>query len=329
MGDKTKIEWCDATWNPLRGCTAVSPGCVNCYAATVAARFSGPGQAYDGLAKFVDGVAKWTGKIRVVERTIRQPLKWKRPRRIFVNSMSDLFHESVPTEVIATLLGVMACAPQHQFLVLTKRPRRMRDVIATLTLDGCLTSASTLAAAPDNPEWPPPNVWLGVSVEDQQRADERIPILQSTPAAVRFLLCEPLLGPLDLPLDGEAGIHWVIVGGESGPHARPMHPEWARGVARQCREACVPFFFKQWGEYAPCERVGATWKIPGFGYLQAPVEMILANGTRRRYDRDYFSGVDLRPWQTMARCGKRAAGRLLDGQEYNELPVLKLSEVVS
>ena len=217
MSDRSAIEWTEATWNPVTGCTQVSPGCAHCYAKRFAERFRGvPGHPYEQ-------------GFEVVQRPERldQPLRWKRPRTIFVNSMSDLFHEQVADGFVASVFAVMERAGRHTFQVLTKRPER------------------AAALAPSLP-WPP-NVWLGVSVENQ-RWTTRVDALREIPAAVRFLSCEPLLGPLDLDLEG---VGWVIAGGESGPRARPMDVEWARGVRDQCLASGVPFFFKQWGEHGP------------------------------------------------------------------------------
>ena len=222
MGDKTGIEWTEATWNPVTGCDQVSPGCAHCYAKTMAERWRG-----------VEGHAYENGfDLTLRPERLDQPRRWTRPRVIFVNSMSDLFHEGIPREYRAEVFRVMAETP-HTYQVLTKRA----EFAASL--------------APSLP-WPP-NVWMGVSVENQ-RWTTRIDALRAIPAAVRFLSCEPLLGPLGLDLEG---IGWVIAGGESGPGSRPMAPEWARGVRDQCAAAGVPFFFKQWGEYGPGgERLG-------------------------------------------------------------------------
>jgi protein gp37 len=215
MADNSRIEWTDATWNPVTGCTKVSPGCAHCYAETLAERFRGvPGHPYE----------------RGFDLTLRPerlelPLRWKRPRLIFVNSMSDLFHERVPDTFIAAVFSTMLRANWHRFQLLTKRPARAAALAKLLP-------------------WPD-NVWVGTSVENERwlpRVDE----LRQVPAAVRFISCEPLLGPLELDL---RGIDWVIVGGESGPRARPMRPEWVIGIRDQCVKASVPFFFKQWGAH--------------------------------------------------------------------------------
>jgi protein gp37 len=214
MADHSKIEWTQATWNPVTGCSKVSAGCKNCYAERLAARLQAMGNP-----RYRNGF-----EVTLHPDLIELPKRWREPRLIFVNSMSDLFHERVPLEFIQRVFATMQACPQHTFQVLTKRSARLRQVSALLS-------------------WPP-NVWMGVSVEDA-RVLHRIHDLQCVPAAVRFLSCEPLIGPLDdLPLDG---IHWVIVGGESGPGARPMQADWVRSILRQCRRANVPFFFKQWG----------------------------------------------------------------------------------
>jgi protein gp37 len=212
--NSTSIEWTDVTWNPVTGCTEVSPGCDHCYARTFANRWVGiPGHPYE------QGFA-----VTLRPDRLDQPLRWKRPMRVFVNSMSDLFHVAVPEPFIRDVFATMAAAPQHQFQVLTKRADRMERVTKRLDI--------------------PDNVWLGVSVETPTYYG-RIRHLQRTDAPIRFLSCEPLIAPLDdLPL---ANIDWVIVGGESGPGARPMIAEWVRSIRRQCRAAGVAFFFKQWG----------------------------------------------------------------------------------
>lgn len=269
----TKIEWTDETWNPLRGCSRVSDGCQNCYAERMAARFCGPGQPYEGLVKRVNRHPVWTGNIKLVPEMLDQPLRWKKPRRIFVNSMSDLFHESVPMGFVVQVFAVMALAHHHTFQVLTKRPERMRDILcspgfANWVFDSAHKIASELRYRTVLVyEWPRSNIWIGVSCENQATADERIPPLLHTPAAVRWISAEPLLGPIDLRASTygaglerpspriqvrqlshpAAALDWVIVGGESGPNARPMHPDWARSLRDQCRAAGVPFFMKQMG----------------------------------------------------------------------------------
>jgi len=287
VSTKTTIAWTDTTWNPVTGCTKVSEGCRNCYALAIAERFW-------GKRKFTD--------VRTHPDRLDAPLRWKKPRRVFVNSMSDLFHDAVQDEFIEAVFGIMAMASQHTFQVLTKRPERMLRWFTTLggletreqcvqreaerragvILDSrgsqrelyvpsCRLTDEDLSKRRAWPKWPLPNVWLGVSCEDQETANDRIPVLLQTPAAVRFLSCEPLLGTINLgwlrvdegnvdclagwrsddfescgvPRTATAAIDWVIVGGESGRGHRPMQLDWARDLREQCRAAGVPFFFKQ------------------------------------------------------------------------------------
>lgn len=310
----------------MRGCTPVSPGCANCYAEKVAARFCGEGQPYEGLIKRVgkDKRPRWNGTTKVVHEHMADPLRWGRPRMVFVNSMSDLFHET-----IAAVYGIMALSPSHTFQVLTKRPERAAQFfqwlgcmighdgqtgeghqVPTDPLMGCVMQADRelrnaskyvrkafITNYQGGLSWPPKNVWLGVSVEDQGSADIRIPRLIKLPAALRFLSIEPLLGPIDLtPLEWRGTntnrdhwlteLDWIIVGGESGPGARPMQPDWAREIRDRClgradmgRPWPLPFFFKQWGAWGP-------------------------------------SGDS----DELARLGKKASGRLLDGEEYRAFP---------
>lgn len=261
MSTKTGIEWTETTWNPIAGCAVVSPGCKNCYAMGEAHRLGELiGQAkYKGLTRVVNGKPVWTGEVRVWETALLDPLKWRKPRRVFVNSMSDLFAEGVSDETIDRVFAVMALAPQHTFQVLTKRPERMRDYLRARNGMGNIALCVAINAIPARHaiprkgalEMPLPNVWLGVSVEDQRRANERIPLLLDTPAAVRWISAEPLLGPVELIQPYSARLDWVVVGGESGPDARPMQIEWARQLRDQCEASDVAFFFKQWGEHHP------------------------------------------------------------------------------
>jgi len=219
MATNSTIEWTDATWNPVRGCTKISSGCAHCYAETFAERFRG-----------VSGHPFELGfDLRLVPEKLHDPLSWKRPKRIFVNSMSDVFHEDIPDDYIGAITDVMVEANWHTYQVLTKRSPRMRDLLRT-----------RLRFAANQP-----HIWWGVSVENRRFGKPRIEHLQEAPASVRFLSIEPLLedlGALDL-----SGIHWVIVGGESGFGARPMKREWVLSIKRQCRQLGIPFFFKQWG----------------------------------------------------------------------------------
>lgn len=230
MGENSAIEWTDATWNPVRGCSRVSEGCRNCYAEQIAARFSGRGQPFHGFASRTAAGGRWTGRVEVIDSKLKEPLKWKKPRRIFVNSMSDLFHPELTPAEIDQVYSVMREADWHVYQVLTKRPRYRRHVFEVLEHD------------------PPTHIWEGVSVESRDHL-ERIDILRETPAAIRFLSAEPLLG--DLGILNLKGIDWVIIGGESGKNARPMHPMWALDVISQCREQKVPVFFKQTGAWGP------------------------------------------------------------------------------
>ena len=287
----TKIEWCDIVWNITRGCRRVSPGCENCYAERQAARFSGPGGAYEGLVKLTKNGPRWSGAGRFVIEKLVEPLSWKKAKRVFVNSMSDLFFDEFTNEQIAAVFGVMMLCPHITFQILTKRPERMREwfawVSSQLSVTGALIHPQEVCyqnayamlaphgwASDDLAElerrrmrtasaWPLANVWLGTSCENQDAADTRIPELLSTPAAIRFLSCEPLLGAIDLTRIGKwrevdlsaltecvghverPRIDWVIVGCESGPRARPCDVEWLRSLRDQCGAARVPFFLKQ------------------------------------------------------------------------------------
>ncbi|WP_062223193.1 phage Gp37/Gp68 family protein [Aureimonas sp. D3] len=371
MADGTPIEWTDATWNPITGCSVVSPGCTNCYAMKLAGSRLRNEPSRAGLTRQTKGGAVWTGEVRFNERTLDQPLHWRRPRMIFVCAHADLFHENVPDEWIDRIFAVMALAPQHQFQVLTKRPERMR---AYLTADDGFGPwgrvehrARQLASVPIGKTLAHlgggslPNVWLGVSVEDQLRADTRVPILLETPAAVRWVSAEPLLGPIDFtmiptgdmlgehilcmdallgPPDLEAGarLDWVVVGGESGKGARPMHPEWVRSIRDQCSEAGAPFLFKQWGEWgsrfeksSSGEMVfrtfdtfqtwvnkAQTWVAGGICLDRMGQELRIGADFMRARDEGRF------PVTVMHSIGKKRAGRLLDGELHDGFPSLEV-----
>jgi protein gp37 len=366
VSDKTGIEWTDRTLNIVTGCTKVSDGCLHCYIERTpplrmaGRKFDKPGIGGSiGLMFHMDRLAK------VVRAT--------KPRRWFVNSLADLFHADVPRDVIVQLWAAMALAPQHTFQILTKRHDRMRNLIADECkcgsghMDGIhFRSAMAWAVSKANPnrpdwapddaeqrvysaEWPLRNVWLGVSVEDQKAADLRIPALLETPAAVRWLSCEPLLGPVDLhgPVDRFGGrphltywltgqphwvddvgseprtsslaigpkIDWVVVGGESGPGARPMHPDWARTLRDQCADSGVPYLFKQWGAWAPAPPVDAR-----------PGDVVLHHdGTLVTLTADGFESMPVefrRGAYAMRRVGKKSAGRELDGRTWDQYPVV-------
>jgi protein gp37 len=353
VGTKTGISWTDATWNPIRGCSRVSPGCKNCYASKIARRFSGPGGPYEGLVRINAAgqrTDEWNGEIKFVADHLFDPLKWKEPRKIFVNSMSDLLHDNITDSVLDRIANVMVLAYWHTFQILTKRPQNFhrleaaikKAIVANMELQefGGMATRLEFRAVDmrrrDRVGWSFPlnNMHLGVSVEDQKTADARIPLLLQTPAAVRFISAEPLLGPVDLvelasfyegsnrPLlrlnaftgEHECGrqafgpqwgsLDWVIVGGESGAGARPMHPDWARSLRDQCNAAKVPFFFKQWGEFT-------SEQCPG-------VDVVLSE---LKPGQCVTSGV--RGHHTLyTRVGTKAAGCKLDGVEHHEFPAV-------
>ena len=331
MGDRSKIEWTDATWNPIVGCSPVSDGCLNCYAASMASRFCKKGEYYDGAVVPLTiplGDGLWTG------RTYRKhpkfnPLTARKPRTIFVCSMGDLFHESVPDEWIDEVMAVIAMADKHRFMVLTKRPERMKAYFSDYR------RAANIVAL-DN--WPLSNLACGVSIENQATADERISVLLQTPAAYRFVSYEPALGPVDFEqylqprecvlcetnecdLSGDsecravgnepsAKIDLVIMGGESGPNARPMHPDWARSVRDQCEAAGVPFHFKQWGAWHK-EPIGFSEK------RRAELKHLLWVSPDGNFSSAIGQGEMQCDSLLMYRAGKKKAGRLLDGWEHN------------
>lgn len=361
MSDNTHIEWTDATWNIITGCTLLSEGCRHCYAATLAVTRLKHIPSRAGLARInAVGEAKFTGEVRFNQQWLDQPLRWKKPRRIFVCAHGDLFHENVPDEWIDKVFAVMALCPRHTFQVLTKRPERMATYFAGRRAN--FGRASEVLHKMDHPcneddhDWAVDQldafdssgrlmhqVWLGTSVEDQATAEARVPHLLATPASVRFVSAEPLLGPVDfrklsdenwttetLHLDATTGfthnagfvqeeiatrdgapllrdlpprLDWVVVGGESGRGARPMHPDWARSIRDQCQAAGVAFFFKQWGAWAP---------ISFDDLMSEEMESLEIEGKLHGF-------AD----QPMLLSGKARAGRLLDGREWNQMPGLK------
>lgn len=375
MADHSSIEWTDATWNPITGCSIVSPGCTNCYAMKLAGTRLKHIDSRKGLTRDTKAGPVWTGEVRLNRQWLYQPFDWKKPRRIFVCAHGDLFAENVPDEWIDKVFAIMALAPQHTFQVLTKRAKRMREYMTAarerIAIEamhsapiGQEIGSVGLIFHPHNrpstyfEKWPLPNVWLGVSAERQQEADERVPELLGTPAAIRFVSAEPLLGPIDFrkymwpvhgwwsgpyrsyqeakAAGGECGlkrqalvwagstfIDWIIVGGESGPNARPMHPAWARLIRDQCQTAGTAFFFKQWGEWAP--QIGA---VDGWTIDDDPE---ISRFDHREWEEDQWGEVFRPMWcdfsdgnydeeQTVSRIGKRRAGRLLDGVEHNAMP---------
>lgn len=395
MADKTAIEWTDATWNPIRAryleiqndgsgkerigwhCEHASEGCRFCYAEGFNRRLGTgldfkPGELYREEKR---GYNNGEVKLFLDEEMLTAPLRWKKPRMIFVCSMTDLFADFVPDEWIDKVFAVMALSPQHTFQVLTKRAKRMREYFEKIDTELCaageqgyaprrldqiacdITRSPCTAGWMEEQDWPLPNVWLGVSAERQKEADERIPELLTTPAAVRFVSAEPLLGPLDFTsicwrdedadiranaltaeawvensdsasaysnaCDGVTGLDWIIVGGESGPGARPMHPAWARSIRDQCAAAGVPFFFKQWGEWAP--QIGA---VDGWTLNDNPE---ISRFEHREWEDGRWSEPFWPMWcdwqdgnydeeQSVSRIGKKRAGRLLDGVGHNAMP---------
>lgn len=310
----TEISWADVTWNPLVGCSLASPGCTNCYAAKWAARLEdmvrgAAKPVYAGVTKRVNGVPVWTGEVRLAEHKLLDPLGWKKPRLVFVNSMSDMFHEAVPTQTIDRIWAVMGLAEQHTFQVLTKRSGRMRDLLNDpATPTRVAAEMRRIRPGAKLEEWPLRNVWVGVSVEDQMRANERIPDLLDCPAAVRFASAEPLLGRVDLaeavrtvaPDLAESGLDWVIGGGESGAGARPMHTDWARALRDQCDDAGIAFFFKQVGAWSP---------VPA---LSKECIGLMLDG--RRVTPSTPGALPL--WNV----GAKAAGEALDGEKRQSFP---------
>ena len=308
MSTTSKIEWTDKTWNPVVGCTRVSAGCDHCYAVRMSHRLRRmPG--YEDLTDVNErGDRHFNGTVRCLPERLMDPLRWRKPCRIFVNSMSDLFHEKVPFDFIDQVFAAMALCDQHTFQILTKRPERMAAYTARIAGSSPMAEHLGELAERLRPDdgaskgiWQEffyrtyaPNIWLGTSVEDQKTADERVPHLLRCPAAVRFLSCEPLLGPINLSQSRPVAkfvigerlpwLDWVIAGGESGPGARPMDPHWVRSIRDQCHAAGVPFFFKQWGEYIPVEDFNSE---RGWDYV---------------------------------RVGKGRAGAELDGREWRQYP---------
>lgn len=369
MAEHSSIEWTDATWNPITGCSLVSPGCTNCYAMQLACTRLRHHPSRAGLTVDSKAGPVWNGKVHLNEEWLTQPIAWKRPRMIFVCAHGDLFHPDVPDAWIDRVFAVMALCPRHTFQVLTKRSARMRAYLSAPSLFARLADAIVIASDPAEPlaphrtgiawgdggkpawgvhravqglvalvhPWPLPNVWLGVSAEDQTRAEERVPDLLATPAAVRFVSAEPLLGPIDFtslgqdamrfdeerqdalrgwvydedPQDGSAHgitpgygrLDWIIVGGESGPKVRPMDPVWARSIRDQCAAAGTAFHFKQWGAWAPSDACPDAWPSEGMSGM-------------------IYNAFSFRN-SLVHEVGKKRAGRLLDGVEHNGMPATR------
>lgn len=288
----SKIEWTEATWNPVTGCTPISEGCEHCYAKRMATRLRGR-CGYPAGAPFL---------VKVRPDRYNEPFGWRKSKKIFVCSMGDLFHEDVPFPWINEVFSVIQRCTHHRFMVLTKRPERMRNYISKVL---------QVRGWPES-DIPFPNVWMGITAETQRRADERIPVLLEIPAARRFVSVEPMLGPVDLSqwLGRSGGLDWVICGGETGPGARPVHPDWVRSLRDQCQIAGVPFFFKSWGEWREANMdlpvrgtkfgcfMGDTF-VPDYGNI---------------FPQRYPEHIN------MARIGKSNAGRILDGRTWDEEP---------
>lgn len=277
MAETTKIEWTEATWNPITGCTIMSPGCTHCYAMKLAGTRLKHHPSRKGLTKPTKAGPVWTGEVRLNEQWLDQPLHWKRPRKIFVCAHSDLFYSAVPEAWILAVFTTMANARQHTFQVLTKRPDRAREILNRWQRDGLTLREGHGAMLP--------NVWIGTSVERQKEADERIPELLGIPATVRYLSLEPLLGKVDLwgaryrhptggyicnAFDCGNGVNWAIVGGESaGPRARPWDDDWARAIRDECKAAGVPFFMKQVRNKGPIPADLLVREMPGINLRRA------------------------------------------------------------
>jgi protein gp37 len=300
MGDKTKIEWASATWNPIVGCEPVSPGCKNCYAARMASRFGGEGERWENLARG----GKWTGLTKNQRKQHDKPIRWRRARSIFVCSMSDLFFHGVSDALRLKIFFTMQECTRHRFLVLTKRPRE-----AYIWLTKAIEKY-----APEFTAHLMDHIWFGVTVENADMCAARVPILQQLPVQKRFVSCEPLLGPVNLNfwLDTpEPMIDWIIAGGESGPGARPTHPDWVGKLQATARVYGIPFLFKQWGEWSPTGESARQIAIDREGRIAEDVR------DSATYPPDAQSSDG---WQTMYKVGKQKAGRLFDGTLCDDFP---------
>jgi protein gp37 len=390
MSDATKIEWTDATWNPITGCSVVSPGCTHCYAMKLAGTRLAHHPSRAGLTRDTKAGPVWTGEVRLNEQWLTQPLKWKRPRKIFVCAHGDLFHESVPDEwryLVIAAMGmtydtatvdhqnvITARRQRHIYQVLTKRPDIQRGFMTALhdaTQAGDILShplsvaAQKVSKLAGHPFWMNapftvwrwvmegcPGLWLGVSAEDQKRANERIPDLLATPAAVRWVSAEPLLGPINFQririapdhhtiidaLDGYAiastptqpgrpartALDWIVAGGESGADARPMHPDWARAIRDQCDSAGVPFFFKQNGEWIGADEwlrhLTRAGEGPVYDLHYDPARALNFDQAAHLARSCGFDFEQHSDGSTTIRVGKRRAGRLLDGRTHDGMP---------
>lgn len=337
MGDKTKIAWADATLNPAYGCSRVSPACEHCYAEAQAHRLG------DLTAGTVKG-GRWTGKVNLFPDRMRQAFAWRKPRRIFVGSMTDLFHENVPDAFLHKVFAYMALSTQHLFMVLTKRAERMMKYMTKAYMPGAVGDAivrigeemgSPLYPPKGGLPWPLPNVGLGVTIEDQDAADKRTPLLVETPAAWRFVSIEPILGMIDLSpwlsppecsgvshmgmdetISGDPLLDWVLSGAESGPNARPWSPAWARSLRDQCAYADVAFMWKQNGEWAPYDPNAGFIPTKKNGYPWGTIGM---DGTFTPQATAWNGDAGVSEFG-MVRVGKHNSGHLLDGVEHMAVP---------
>lgn len=322
MSDNTKIEWADATVNAINGCSVTTPGCTNCYAMKLAGTRMKNHPTRQGLTIETKAGPVWNGTVRLHEPALPQPLSWSKPRRIFWNAHGDTFHDAVPDEWIDRIFAVAALTPQHTHMILTKRSKRMREWFERYDAahdDNCADKVGKVvdliafpsarrAALARLQLWPLPNVWLGVSVEDQTRADERREDFRNTPAAVKFVSYEPALTYVNWA--GWEFVDQIIAGGESGPHARPPHPQWFRDTRDWCAAESIHFFFKQWGEWR--DRGGHV-PIPTRNH-QSHICHLDKDSGKCKPNPNRFSD------ETMIKLGKGKSGRLLDGVEHSGMP---------
>lgn len=335
----SKIEWTDKTWNPVIGCRRVSPGCQNCYAERMAARLACNPMTpqYEGLAEFTPGGPRWSGAAVAQPDKLSEPFGWKKGKRIFVNSMSDLFHEDLSFEFIAAVFGVMSKASQHTFQVLTKRPRRMLEFFEWIRRQyeptfghptGFCREKAADYGAPTRvkfgdwlPKWPLENVWLGVSAENRDMWAERVTLLHNVPAVVRFVSAEPLLGSLgDIGPELRHCVDWVIAGGESGPGARPINPDWVQSIHAQCGESGTPFFFKQWGAWQPQYEDEDDPNCDCFPENDEHTQACKDATHFWRWVGGGPAGYEARTALVSRRVGKAEAGRTLGGETYSQFP---------
>jgi protein gp37 len=377
MSDRTRIEWTDATWNPITGCSVVSAGCQHCYAMRLAGSRLQHHPSRVGLTRMTRAGPVWNGQVRLNHEWLAHPIRWQRQRRIFVCAHGDLFHEAVPEHWIDTVFGIMwaclynrtASGAGHVFQVLTKRAERMHAYLSTDRREAWAKAAVNYGGGADpdglfdqtmQHAGPHPRIWLGVSVENQNAADERIPLLLATPAAVRWVSAEPLLGPVSLRWlatwngqalrprewgqatndhDGLRRLDWVVAGGESGTGARPLHPDWARTLREQCAVAGVPFLFKQWGGWRPIDQGQGDWYASLYrsnrkardGESQNAIDDVHGRTCTvpqlcLRIDGAHCGSTDAGAWRQGTspilafHVGKKSAGRELDGVQHHGYP---------